>query len=322
MTDTAPTIGVVAIGRNEGDRLVRCLASLKGRADHIVYVDSGSTDDSRENARAAGAIVHELDMSLPFNPARARGEGFDKLMALYAPVYVQYVDGDCEVQPGWLDVAADYLSAHPQVGAICGRRRERFPDTTIWNRLIDLEWDSPLGATKACGGDSLMRTSAVAAVGGFDAGVVAGEEAELCVRLRQAGWTIMRLDEEMTLHDAAMTRFGQWWKRTRRSGHGYAEGVAIHGAPPERHKVAEMWRALIWGLGIPLAALLGAALVTPWALLLMLAWPIQAARLIARGMDPVRAIFMTFGKMPEATGVVEYWLKRAFRRQLTMINYK
>ena len=316
------TIGIVVIGRNEGDRLRRCLASLRERADSIVYVDSGSTDDSLETARSAGAIVHELDMSRPFNPSRARGEGFDRLMAGPAPDYVQFVDGDCEVQPQWLMVAADYLDAHADVGVVCGRRRERFPEATIWNRLIDLEWDTPLGETKACGGDSMMRAPAVAKVGGFDARMIAGEEAELCVRLRQAGWRIFRLDAEMTLHDAAMTRFGQWWKRTRRSGHGYAESVAVHGAPPERHKVTEMWRALIWGLGIPLAALLGAVFTSPWALLLLLAWPMQILRLIQRGEVPVRAVFMTFGKLPEATGVLEYWLKRLFHRELSMINYK
>jgi GT2 family glycosyltransferase len=316
------TIGVVVIGRNEGDRLRRCLESLRDRADSIVYVDSGSTDGSLETARAAGATIHELDMSLSFNPARARSEGFDMLRAERAPAYVQFVDGDCEVQPGWLDTASAFLDAHPDVGAVCGRRRERFPEATIWNRLIDLEWDSPVGEAKACGGDSLMRTDAVAGAGGFDPGVIAGEEAELCVRLRQAGWRIVRLDAEMTLHDAAMTRFGQWWKRTRRSGHGYAEGVAIHGGPPERHKVAEMWRALIWGLGIPLAALSGALLVTPWALLILLAWPAQMLRLILRGEVPLRAMFMTLGKLPEATGVLEYWAKRLFRRELSMINYK
>jgi GT2 family glycosyltransferase len=316
------TIGVVVIGRNEGDRLRRCLASLRAKADSIVYVDSGSTDDSLATARAAGAMVHELDMSRPFNPARARSEGFNQLMAGSAPTYVQFVDGDCEVQSGWLDTAADFLDAHTDVGAVCGRRRERFPEATIWNRLIDLEWDSPLGETKACGGDSLMRTTAVNAVGGFDAGVVAGEEAELCVRLRQAGWRIFRLEAEMTLHDAAMVRFGQWWKRSRRSGHGYAEGVAIHGARPERHKVTEMWRALIWGLGVPLAALLGVLLITPWAILILLAWPLQILRLIARGEVPLRAVFMTLGKLPEATGVLEYWLKRLFHRELSMINYK
>ena len=62
--DTAAmTLAAVVIGRNEGDRLVRCLTSLKGQAAPVVYVDSGSTDGSVERARDMGAEVVSLDMS-------------------------------------------------------------------------------------------------------------------------------------------------------------------------------------------------------------------------------------------------------------------
>ncbi len=316
------SIGVVAIGRNEGDRLRRCLASLQGKVDTMVYVDSGSTDDSLAFAEAAGAIVVELDMSEPFNPARGRRDGFNRLMDEATPTYVQFVDGDCEVQDGWLETAAAFLDDHPDVAVVCGRRRERFPDASIWNLLIDMEWDTPIGEAKACGGDALMRADIVRQVGGFDPRMVSGEEADLCLRIRQLGLKVWRLDAEMTLHDAAMTRASQWWRRTRRSGRGFAESVAAHGASPERHKVTEMWRAVIWGLGIPLLAVLGAVLLSPWALLLLLAWPAQILRLIARGEVPIRAVFLTIGKFPEALGVMEVWLKRLMRMELRMLNYK
>ena len=39
-------VGLVAIGRNEGERLRACLASARGAAQRLVYVDSGSTDDT------------------------------------------------------------------------------------------------------------------------------------------------------------------------------------------------------------------------------------------------------------------------------------
>jgi hypothetical protein len=132
--------------------------------------------------------------------------------------------------------------------------------------LCDWEWDVPPGPVKACGGDAMMRVAAFQAVGGYDPGLIAGEEPELCVRLRAAGWQIRCLDAEMTLHDAAMTRFGQYWKRAQRAGHAYAEGAAMHGAPPERHGVAGRNRALIWGAGLPLAILV-AGLIWPWAFL-------------------------------------------------------
>lgn len=316
-----PRIAAVVIGRNEGERLRRCLASLRDRVGRIVYVDSGSTDNSLAAAAAAGAEIVSLDLARPFTAARARNEGF-ALMGDEAPAYVQFVDGDCELQPGWLETASAFLDSHPDVAAVCGRRRERHPGQSLYNRLIDREWDTPLGETRACGGDVLMRTDAFRAVGGFDPALIAGEEPELCVRLRAAGWRIWRLDAEMTLHDAAITRFGQWWRRTRRAGYAYAEGAAMHGAAPERHRVAQTRRALIWGLGLP-AAVLALLPVVPWlAALLALAWPLQVMRLARRGGDPAQAFFLTLGKTPEALGVLDYRLGRLSGRRRGLIEYK
>jgi GT2 family glycosyltransferase len=167
----------------------------------------------------------------------------------------------------------------------------------------------------------MMRSTAFAQVGGFNATLIAGEEPELCVRLRAAGWEIWRLDAEMTLHDAAMTRFGQWWKRTRRSGHAFAEGAALHGQPPERHCVRETRSALAWGLGLPAAALLGAVLISPGALLLLLAWPAQLLRLAPR-LGLTRTIFLMLGKTPEALGVLEYWWRSTVGTRRGLIEYK
>jgi GT2 family glycosyltransferase len=191
----------------------------------------------------------------------------------------------------------------------------------VWNRLCDAEWDTPVGPARACGGDALMRASAFAGAGGFNPGLIAGEEPELCVRLRAAGWEIWRLDAEMTLHDADMRRLAQWWKRTRRAGHAFAEGAALHGAPPERHFVRETRSALAWGAALPAAALLGALLVGPWALVLLAAWPLQILRLAPR-LGLARAAWTTFGKLPEALGVAEYWARRLARRPAGLIEYK
>lgn len=319
-----PVIDAVAIGRNEGARLVRCLDSLRAAGfRRIVYVDSGSTDASIAEAEARGVQVVRLDLSRPFTAARARNAGFEALpQGREAPDFVQFVDGDCELVPGWLPLAAGFLQADPQAGVACGRRREIAPGASLYNRLIDREWDTPAGPARACGGDALMRALALRQVGGFDPRMIAGEEPELCVRLRRAGWTVWRLDAEMTRHDAAITRFGQWWRRARRAGHAYAEGAALHGAAPERHNVAQTRRALIWGLGLPLAAGLGALLVHPGALLLLLAWPLQMARLWRRHRDAAYAAFLVLGKLPEALGVLEYRLGRLTGRGGRLIEYK
>ena len=317
----APVIGAVLIGRNEGARLVRCLASVVGDVARTVYVDSGSTDGSLDAARAAGAQVVELDLSKPFTAARARNAGLARLLEDGPLDYVQFIDGDCELREDWLATALAFLEDHPQAAVACGRRRERFPEATVYNRLCDREWDTPVGQAKACGGDALMRVAALEEVGRFNPGLIAGEEPELCVRLRQAGWQIWRLDAEMTWHDAAMTRFGQWWTRARRGGHAYAQGMAMHGAAPERHGVAGTRRALAWGLALPVLILALGLFVTPWAWLLVLAYPLQVARL-ARRLGWQDAVFTTLIKFPEALGVLEFAKRRIFRRPATLIEYK
>jgi GT2 family glycosyltransferase len=313
-------VGAVIIGRNEGARLVACLGSFPASVRPLVYVDSGSTDGSVAAAQAAGAEVVALDMAQPFTAARARNAGFARLRELGAPEFVQFVDGDCLLQPGWLPAAEAFLTGHPKVGVVCGRRREIRPEASVWNRLCDAEWDTPVGEAKFCGGDALMRVAAVQAVRGYDPALIAGEEPELCVRLRAAGWQVWRIDEEMTLHDAAMTRFGQWWKRMRRSGHAFAEGAALHGASPERLWVAETRRAVLWGVILPALAIFG-ALISPWALALLLLYPVQAFRLSRRyGWE--RGVFLAMAKLPEAAGVVEYRLNRLRRRRAGLIEYK
>ena len=316
----APKVAVVLIGRNEGARLVAALASVPAGVGPVVYVDSGSTDGSVAAAEAARARVVRLDMARPFTAARARNEGFAALAA-EAPDYVQFVDGDCMLNPGWIDTALAFLEANPKAAVACGRRRERFPAASVWNRLCDEEWDTAPGRAKACGGDALVRATAFTKVGGFDPGLIAGEEPELCVRLRAAGWEVWRLDAEMTLHDADMHHFGQWWKRMRRSGHAFAEGAALHGGPPEHHFQRETRSALVWGLALPTAAIVGGLMVSPWALLLLLAWPLQILRLAPR-LGAVRAVFLTLGKLPEAMGVTEYWLRRLRGRPAALIEYR
>ncbi len=320
MTDGAK-IGAVVIGRNEGERLLRCISSLKQQIETVVYVDSGSTDGSVAAAEELGARVVVLDQDLPFTAARARNAGLEGLLAVGPFEFVQFIDGDCELQNDWVATAYAFLSTDETAVVACGRRKERHPDASIYNRLIDAEWDTPVGEAKACGGDALMRVAALTEVGGFDPNLIAGEEPELCVRLRKKGGTIHRLDAPMTLHDAAITRFGQWWQRNRRAGHAYAEGAAIHGAPPEHHNVPQTRRAVLWGLLIPFMNVLS-LIVGGWALVTLLILPAQVARLRSRGLDLTQAFFLTLGKIPEGVGVLDYHWRRFRGDRPKLIEYK
>jgi GT2 family glycosyltransferase len=239
-----------------------------------------------------------------------------------------FVDGDCEVNPEWMPMAGRFLDENEHHAVVCGRRRERYPDASVYNCLCDVEWNTPVGDAKACGGDAMMRVEAFTAVGGFNPGLIAGEEPELCVRLRSAGWKIHRADREMTLHDANVTRFAQWWTRTRRGGHAYAEGAAMHGAPPERHSVKESRRAVMWGLVVPIVAIAASPFTSGLSLALLLLYPLNVGRIatrLSRKGEPrpwTVATFLMLAKFPEALGWLRYQTGRLTGSRSKLIEYK
>lgn len=325
------SVGVVVIGRNEGERLLRCLRSVLPRVHAAVYADSGSSDASVARARELGADVVVLDASAPHTAARGRNAGFERLVAAHPDVdLVQVVDGDCEVQEGWLEAAAAYLAAHPEVAVVCGRRRERFPEASVWNQLADVEWDTPIGEAEACGGDAMIRASAWRRAGGYDPSLIAGEDPEFCWRIRRDGGRIVRLDREMTLHDAALTRFSQWWRRQARSGHAYAETVWRHRAVPDPHRLRRLASLVFWGGLWPLACLAlawptrGASLLG----LLAFAWPFRSAYRHARPRWSARvsaqwAAACVVGKLAELQGALTFAANHWLRGRATkLIEYK
>lgn len=323
-------VGIVIIGRNEGERLRQCLYSVQEKTNRIVYVDSGSTDGSVELASSLSVEVVELDLSFPFTAARSRNAGFDRLLKVYPELeFVQFVDGDCEVVSGWLEIAYQALTNHPEIAVVCGRRRERFPDASIYNQLCDLEWNTPVGQTKACGGDAMMRVCAYRELEGFNSKLIAGEEPELCYRLRQQGWTIWRLDAEMTLHDAAMKTFAQWWKRNVRAGHAYAEVASLHGKEPEHYWVKETISNWLWGGMLPTLIVFSSWWTHGLSFFLLVIYPILIYKIYryqkqfnSFQIAILYAIFCVIGKIPNAIGQGKFQFNRFLSRSANLIEYK
>jgi GT2 family glycosyltransferase len=318
-------VGIIVIGRNEGLRLRDCLASL-GELSHTVYVDSGSTDGSQANAALAGAHVVNLDRAIPFTAARARNAGFEVLLQLWPDLhYVQFIDGDCTLDAAWIDAAKAILIEKGEIALVCGRMRERHPARSAYNAMCDREWNGPIGSILECGGNFLVRVACFQAVGGFRARLIAGEEPELCLRLREQNWQIWRLAREMALHDANILRFGQWWQRSVRAGHAFAEVSLLHRRSPRRIWRRNTLRALGWAAVAP-TAMLGAQ-VSPWFGVLLLAYPASLVRQAvrsgaSRGSNWRDAAFLVLAKFAETQGILRYHFLRLTRRASALIEHK
>lgn len=323
-------IGLVIIGRNEATHLRRNLPKLANLFAATIFVDSNSSDDSLAVASEHGVDVLSLDLTKPFTAGRARNEGFNQLVTKNPQLeYVQFIDGDCELLPGFVQSAADYLDQHAEVAVVAGRRRELYPDQTIYNAVCEVEWNSPLGEARACGGDFLIRTAVMSSVGGFNPSVIAGEEPELCVRIRKAGHKIYRIDQDMTIHDANMHHLSQWWKRCVRSGYAYITDFTLHGRAPEFLYVREVARVLVFGCLFSFAIIAGVFINIKF-LLLLLVFPIQALRAYINFERPQhnqyqrRAYSLScgFAYIPQFFGILRFFWRRLVGKQDTIIEYK
>lgn len=328
------SIAVVTIGRNEGDRLINCLQSLKRELSEnapIIYVDSGSTDDSVKKAQELGIIVINLDLSIPFTAARARNTGLQYIIEHYPDTkYIQFLDGDCELYPHWLESAIAKLSEKEDLAIVCGRRKEKFPEKSLYNRLIDMEWNTPIGEAKACGGDALIKLEALKQVNGYNPSLICGEEPEMCIRLREKGWKIERLNVDMTLHDAGMFKFSQWWKRSMRSGWAIAEGYFIHGKAPENYMKKEYFSGYLWGLIVPFFAISLVFITRGFSLFLLLGYLLLIFKIYRYRLNygdnkqdaKLYAFWCVLSKIPQFIGQCQYLFKKLTKQQATIIEYK
>lgn len=321
-------IGLVVIGRNEGEQLRRCFNSTAGKFVKTVYVDSGSTDGSCDLARSLGVDVVDLDMSQPFTAARARNLGIHRLLELCPDLkLIHTLDGDVEMIDGWLEAAISAMQANPRAAVLSGLRIEKYPERSPYIRMCNIEWNKPDGYP-ACEGDAIMRVEAFNKVGGFNEKLIAGEEPELCLRYRQAGYECLRNRVPMTRHDVGLLYFSQWWKREKRAGHAYAEGAAMHGRAHYLRQSMGIW---FWAFAVPLAGLAAAywtrglsllLVVAMYALLFFRAYKGVRIRAASNALAREYAFFNVLSKFPMLWGMMQYWVGRATGKKTRIIEYR
>lgn len=329
----ADSVGIVVIGRNEGEYLNSSLQSALSITSNIVYVDSGSTDNSLEIASKLGVLVFELDISIPFTAARAYNAGVESLLKLSADIeFVQFLDGDAQLAPGWVEAAYQTICQDSRVSVVCGRRRERYPNRSVYNLLADMEWDTPIGEVDECGPEAMMRVSHFMVINGFNESLIAGEEPEICFRLRQIGGKVLRIDADASQHDMNMFTLQQWWRRSRRGGYAFAEEAWIHRKSPGAYRVRQSLRIWFWVLFLPLTVIILLPFSQGMSLLLLplgyglgvfktFRWAQREKQYTTRK-GLIFSCFCLLIKFPEWHGQVEFILLKMLNRRREIIEYK
>ena len=325
MQAALPEIGVVIIGVNVDRYLADCIRSVQA-ADYprqllkIVYVDGGSRDASVRIANEfEGVQVIELNDRHP-TPGRGRNTGWKHL----ATTLIQFMDADTVLDPGWFRRA--YAALDDTNVAICGHRREKYPQKNAYHRFTEMEWHYEKGPCRYFGGEVLIRRSVLETTGGFDDNLVAGEDPELSYRIRKNGGQILRIDAPMSTHDINMNTFRQYLKRAYRSGYAYAEIALRFIRNPEKLWFKESIRILIKAL-LPICLVIAGILSgnIGWGILLgflVLARPLlNLGNLKRNSRQPWRYVLLYAGHTamvvyPQFWGMVRYFWGRITGRPL------
>ncbi len=322
MTEEHPFLSIVVIGLNEAAHLEACLrsaqeASWPSSKKEVLYVDSGSTDGSMEIAQGAGVRVLRLEDPKP-NASKGRNLGWKNAQG----ELVQFLDGDMELHPDWLERGWTFLEDHPDVGLVAGIVSERHPEN-IFCRLFQLDWGDPKdGPVKVVGGAALYKMEALKKTGGFDPSLGGGEEPELCWRLRNRhGLSAWMLAVPMATHDLAMSTVGQWWRRAVRDGKSFAAVATRFFGTSDPLWRKHLINLLLVGSSLPLALLLSFLLSSflPLLIFFLVLGGLIARKALQWGkktgdakLGLLYGLHVYLGKFPLALGAWSYLLKRIF----------
>jgi len=225
--DGAPDLSIVVVTHNGQDLALETLASamdqIGGASVEWVIVDSGSTDGTPEAIEARWPEIEV--MRLPnVGFAAANNVGF----AAAAGRYLLALNPDTVVRWGRFRALVEAMDARPEVGAASviqeeadGSLQSMRRDPSVARALCEAlllrrvpglrrfqERDLDQGAYAEeraadwlVGAVLLLRREVLEAVGGFDERFfMYSEEADLCRRIRAAGWEVRHLPVMRILH--------------------------------------------------------------------------------------------------------------------------
>lgn len=106
---------------NEAGSVARVISSLHERAPEfdVLVIDDGSTDDTAQRAREAGAAVATMPFNLGIGGAVQAGFVYARE---HGYSYMAQVDGDGQHEAGELTILVQAMRADPNLDMICGSR--------------------------------------------------------------------------------------------------------------------------------------------------------------------------------------------------------
>ncbi len=325
----ASQVGIVVIGRNEAPRLPACLASVRDHLKTTVYVDSGSVDGSADIAERAGVTTIRLQQG-PYTAARGREVGWRALAQRFPQLkYVQFIDGDCVLLPGWLERAVGFLDEHADVGVVVGALRERHAEQSTLVRLVNADWELPTGPTDAIGGIAMVRVAALQQVNGWRIDLIAGEDLDLGIRIIGTGWRLERLPEGMTLHDIGIQSWTELWRRSIRSGFVYAQLCHLHGKASPRW-VRQLVSSSLYGGVFPVSLAMSLILWWPAAFIVLVLYIQLIGRMTYRRLQRgdhwsfalLYSLTLVMHKLAGVIGMLKFIWQRTLGTQPKLMEYK
>lgn len=196
---------VVIIGRNEEQFIAKSIRSALAVQPQlpsleVIFVDSASTDRSVEIAKELPIRVLQLRPDWPLCVAAGRYTGFLHSRGRY----ILFLDGDAEVEAEWLVRAVEFMDQHPRYGAVAGVLDEEYvnPEGLQMGgtkNVFGQDLTQSLIDCKALGGIAMYRRTAMEQAGTVNPHLPTGEDDELCMRIRNCGFQLARIEGRMAI---------------------------------------------------------------------------------------------------------------------------
>jgi glycosyltransferase involved in cell wall biosynthesis len=232
-TDMQMSLDVVIITKDQGWNVRRLIESVlretEGRpGTEIILVDSASSDDTVDVASEYPIRVIRLSKRQRLTAAAGRHAGLSQT----GGDVVLFLDGDMELRRGWIDAALGLFARRPDIAVISGEVIDQ-PIRARCLRAVESVGEiqrASFSEVTHGGGAAAYRRSVLDRVGSFNPYLFSDEEPELCLRIRHAGYRIVRLDRPIADHysdpsGAISTLFG---RRRRNLYLGPGQALRIH----------------------------------------------------------------------------------------------